>query len=299
MNTAALHSRIGAELRENSIAYLFVLPSVALVLAVVVYPIYFVADFSLHRSVVFTRDAFVGLDNYTDLLDARVLRNVAASLIFVVGSIVLATSAGLGLALVLNRKFALRTTLRTVIFVPWVTSQVASALIWRWLVNPDYSPVTSGLRAAGLPRIDFLGDPTLAMAVLIFTNVWHSVAFAMIVILAGLQTIPDSVRRSAAVDGASSWLSFRHVTLPMIMPSLLVCVMMSSFSYFNIIAIPLELTGGGPQSATELVTLRMYFEAFSFFNVGFASALTMLILALNVMLTLAYLRIPGGKGFMQ
>lgn len=290
---------IRAEVRQNSVAYLFVMPSVLLVLGVVVYPIYYVADFSLHRSIVFAKSDFVGLANFAALLDSRLIGNVVASLVFVGGSIVLATGAGLLLALLLNGKFALRTTLRTIIFIPWVTSQIASALIWRWLVNPDYSPLTAGMRSLGLPRVDFLGDPTLAMAVLIFTNVWHSVAFSMIVILASLQTIPESVLRSAAVDGASRWLTFRHVTLPLIMPSILVCVMMSSFSYFNIIAIPLALTGGGPQSATELVTLRMYFEAFSFFNVGFASAITILILALNVVLTLAYLRIPGGKGIMQ
>jgi multiple sugar transport system permease protein len=288
-----------ADMRENALAYLFVLPSVLLVVAVVVYPIYYVADFSLHRSIVFSKSDFVGLDNFIALFDRRIIGNALASLVFVGGSIVLATGSGLLLALLLNSKFALRTTIRTVIFIPWVTSQVASALIWRWLVNPDYSPVVEVMRSLGLPRVDLLGDAVLAMGVLIFTNVWHSVAFSMIVILASLQTIPEAVVRSAAVDGASRWMTFRHVTLPMILPSILLCVMMSSFSYFNIIAIPLVLTGGGPQSATELITLRMYYEAFSFFNVGFASAITILILALNVALTVAYLRVPGGKGIMQ
>jgi multiple sugar transport system permease protein len=94
-------------------------------------------------------------------------------------------------------------------------------------------------------------------------------------------------------------MTFRHVIFPMILPSILVCVIMSSFSYFNIITIPLVLTGGGPQSATELITLRMYMEAFSFFNLGRASAITILILLMNVVLTFLYLKIPGGKGLTQ
>ena len=292
-------ARLRGDVRENALAYLFALPSVILVTAVVVYPIYYVADFSLHRSVVFAKSDFVGLENFASLFDGRVLGNTLASLVFVGGSIILATGSGLLLALLLNRKVALRTTLRTVIFIPWVTSQVAAALVWRWLVNPDYSPLVSIARGIGLPRFDFLGNAASAMMVLIFANVWHSVAFSMIVILASLQAIPEQVVRSTSVDGASPWMAFRFVTLPLIRPSLLVCVMMSSFSYFNIIALPLELTGGGPESATELVTLRMYFEAFSFFNIGFASALTLLILALNVLLTVAYLRMPGNKGVME
>lgn len=285
--------------RENAFAYLLILPSALLVLAVVVYPVYYAAEFSLHRSVVFSLGDFAGLANYKGLFTQSILQNAVASLVFVGGSIALSVSLGLWLALLLNGKILLRTTVRTIIFIPWVTSQIASGLVWRWLVNPDYGPVVYGLQALGAPRVDLLGDGALAMAVLIFTNAWRSIAFSMIVLLAGLQAIPDSVMRSAALDGASDWRVFRDITLPLLLPSILVCVIMSSFSYFNIITIPLVLTGGGPQNATELITLRMYREAFSYFNVGFASALTMLILALNVVLTLIYLKVPGAKGIMQ
>ena len=287
------------DIRNNSFAHLLILPSVLLILAVVVYPIYYVAEFSFHRSIAFAKSDYVGLANFVALFDKLILGNAFASLIFVGGSIAIATAVGLALALVLNGKIVLRTTIRTIIFIPWVTSQIASALVWRWLVNPDYGPVVHILQQLGGPRVDLLGDAVLAMGVLIVTNAWRSIAFSMIVILAGLQTIPETVWRSAAVDGASRWMTFRHVIFPMILQSILVCVIMSSFSYFNIITIPLVLTGGGPQSATELITLRMYMEAFSFFNLGRASAITILILLMNVVLTFLYLKIPGGKGLTQ
>ena len=292
-------SGVAADWRANSFAYVLILPAALLVLSVVVYPVYFAAEFSFYNSVIFSKGDFVGLDNYAGLFSASIFRNAVASLIFVGGSIVLAVGAGLGLALLLNGKVMLRTTFRTVIFIPWVTSQIASGLVWRWLANPDYGPIVYALQEIGGPRIDLLGDRNLAMAVLIFTNAWRSVAFSMIVILSGLQTIPESVIRSALIDGASAWRTFRSITFPLLLPSIFVCVITSTFSYFNIITIPLILTGGGPQDATELITLRMYREAFSYFNVGFASAVTMLILALNIGLTFLYLKLPGRKGVLQ
>lgn len=278
--------------KTTQFAWILVLPVVVLVLAVGVYPVSYAIQFSLSDSIVFSRTDYVGLANYQKLFSWSIARNVVASLTFVLGSTAIAVGAGLGLALVLNEKLALRTTVRTVIFIPWVVSEIAVALIWRWLANPDYGPVVYMLKAVGLPRLDFLGDAGLAMATLVLANVWRSVAFAMIILLAALQGIPDNVLRAAQVDGATGWRTFWSVKLPLLMPSIVVCVMLSSFSYFNIVTLPLVLTGGGPMDATEVLTLRMYQEGFNYFNVGFASAMTMLILAMNVVLTAAYLKVP-------
>ena len=278
--------------KTTQFAWILVLPVVVLVLAVGVYPVTYAIQFSLSDSIVFTRTEYVGLANYHKLLNWSVLRNVVASLVFVLGSTFIAVGAGLALALILNEKLALRTTVRTVIFIPWVVSEIAVALIWRWLVNPDYGPVVYALKAAGFPRFDFLGDASLAMTTLVLANVWRSVAFAMIILLAALQGIPDNVLRAAQVDGATGWRAFWSVKLPLLMPSIVICAMLSSFSYFNIVTLPLVLTGGGPMDATEVLTLRMYQEGFNYFNVGFASALTMLILLMNVLLTVAYLKVP-------
>jgi multiple sugar transport system permease protein len=278
--------------RTTWFAWILVMPVVLLVVAVALFPISYAIQYSVSETVVFSRVGFAGLKHYAELLDWSVARNLAASLIFVLASTAVSVVLGLALALALNRRLALRTTVRTIIFVPWVVSEIAVALVWRWLVNPDYGPLAQGLKALGAPRIDFLGDAVLAMSVLVLANVWRSVAFAMIVLLAALQGIPENILRSAQVDGAGSVRTFWGVTLPLLMPSIIVCVMLSSFSYFNIVTLPLVLTGGGPMDATDVLTLRMYREGFDFFNVGFASALTILIVAVNVVLTIAYLKVP-------
>ena len=281
------------EIRRNNFAYIFVAPAALLVLSVVVYPFLFAVEFSFHDSIAMVLGNFVGLRNYQALLSPDVVSNIVISLIFVISSIVFAVGGGLVLALILNQKVWFTPAARTIIFIPWVTSQIASALIWRWMLNADYGPIAYAMQRIGLHGIDFLSSPTLAMATLVFTNVWHSIAFSMIVILAAIQTLPESALRAAAVDGASSWRTFRDITFPLLRPTILVCIIISSFSYFNMIVIPMVLTGGGPGRSTELVTLRMYQEAFQFFHLGFASTLTMLILALNVALTFLYMRIPG------
>lgn len=283
------------EVRRNNFAYLLIAPAGLLVLSVVVYPFLYAVEFSFHDSIGMALGNFVGLRNYRELLTSDVISNVVVSLIFVISSIALAVGGGLVLALILNQRVWFRSVARTIIFIPWVTSQIASALIWRWMLNADYGPVAYAMQRVGLHGVDFLSNSKLAMATLVFTNVWHSIAFSMIVILAAIQTLPESALRAAAVDGASSWRTFRFIVFPLLRPTILVCIIISSFSYFNMIVIPMILTGGGPGRATELVTLRMYQEAFQFFHLGFASTLTMLILALNIVLTFLYMKIPGTK----
>ncbi len=287
------------ELRANGPAYALVLPSVLLVGLVAIYPILYAFRLSLFETVLFAPTRFVGAAHYWALLgDAAIRRNLVASLQFTGGSIILSVALGLALAVLLNQRLRLRTTVRVIIFIPWVTSQITSGLIWRWLVNPDYGPVVSLLReTVGTPRIDLLSDVRLAMVALVLTNVWRSAAFSMIIFLAALQGIPESVVRAAAVDGASTWRAFKDVTIPLIAPSIVVCIIISSLGYLNNITVPLILTGGGPMDATEVLSLRLYREAFSYFHVGYASAIAILILALNVALTLGYIKIARARGY--
>ncbi|HZP86407.1 MAG TPA: sugar ABC transporter permease, partial [Burkholderiales bacterium] len=168
--------------------------------------------------------------------------------------------------------------------------QVVAAMVWRWLLNADYGPVAVALLDLGLPRIDPLSDPHLAMLVLVLANVWRSVAFPMVLFLAALQGIPENLYRAARVDGIPAWMTFRRVTLPMLRPTLLVCVVILTLSDFNIVALPLVLTGGGPLDATDLVSLRLYREAFADYHIGTASALAILLFLVNIVLTIVYLR---------
>jgi ABC-type sugar transport system permease subunit len=278
--------------RKDGLAYLFILPSVLLVFAVTVYPTFSAVQYSLYQTVVLVRTKFVGLGNYRGLLrDPLLLTNLLNSAVFVFGSIFGTTLLGMGLALLVNQRLRFRTIGRTIIFIPWVTSSVASALLWRWLVNPTYGPLAALAAGVGLPPVDMLADQTLAMVVLVMTNVWRGAAFAMILILAALQTIPENLYSAAAVDGASSWRTFRRIVLPLISPTLLVMMIIQTLTYLNIIDLPFVLTGGGPGRATELVSLRLYAEAFSYYKIGYASSMAILLLVLNMLLTLVYIRV--------
>lgn len=271
--------------------YLLILPAASLVLSVAIYPMLYALRFSLYRSELLNIGRFVGLGNYRALLqDPITAWNFAASGIFVLGSVAFSIGLGLVLAVLLNERIKFRALFRAWILIPWVVSQVVAALVWRWLVNPDYGPVALALTDLGLPRIDLLGDRHLAMFTLILANTWRSVAFPMVLFLAALQGIPENLYRAALVDGISRWLTFRRVTLPLIRSVVLVAAIILTLSYFNIIALPLVLTGGGPLLATELVSLRLYREAFAYYHAGLASAIAILLFLANVGLTMFYLR---------
>jgi len=277
--------------------YLFILPTAILVLSVAIYPMLYALRISFYRSELLAIGRFVGLGNYRALFqDPTTAWNFAASGIFVLGSVALSLGLGLLLAILLNERLMFRALFRAWILIPWVVSQVVAALVWRWLVNADYGPVAVALLDLGLPRIDLLGDRHLAMFTLILANTWRSVAFPMVLFLAALQGIPENLYRAARVDGISRWLTFRCVTLPLIKPVVLVAAIILTLSYFNIIALPLVLTGGGPLQATELVSLRLYREAFAYYHVGLASAIAILMFLANMALTLFYLRFMRARG---
>lgn len=270
--------------------YLLILPAGVLVLSVAIYPTLYAVHLSLHRAELMGAARFVGLENYRVLLaSSETTWNFAASGIFVLGSVVLCIVFGLLLAVLLNQRIRFRALFRAGILIPWIVSQVVVAMVWRWLLNPDYGPVALAFLGFGLPRLDPLGDRHLAMVVLILANTWRAVAFPMVMFLAALQGIPEALYRAATVDGISTWLTFRRVTLPLIRPTVLVTTIVLTLSDFNIIALPLVLTGGGPLQATELVSLRLFQEAFSNYRMGLASALAMLLFLLNVALTAVYL----------
>lgn len=271
--------------------YLLILPAAVLLFVVALYPMAYALHLSVHTSELMETGAFVGLANYRSLLeDGGVRWSFVASGIFVAASVALAVATGLALALLLNERVRFRTAFRAGILIPWIVSQVVAAMVWRWLLNPDYGPVAVSLLDLGLPRLDPLSEPRLAMLVLVLANVWRSVAFPMVLFLAALQGIPENLYRAARVDGIPWWMTFRRVTLPMLRPTLLVCVIILTLSDFNIVALPLVLTGGGPIDATDLASLRLYREAFADYRIGTASALAIVLFVVNVLLTIGYLR---------
>ncbi len=237
--------------------------------------------------------SFVGAANYVGVLsDPKFWNSVRVSFTFTAISMVLSVSIGFGLALVANQAVRFRSAFRTIAMLPWVTSYVVTYLIFRWILNADIGLLNAlFVGGLGLPRMQWLGDPNLAMACLILVNVWRGAPYAMVLLLAGRQGIPQELYEAAAIDGASGARSFFSITLPLMKTAIMILVVLTTITDFNIVVAMLVLTGGGPGTATETMSLRMYYEAFNYARMGSASAIAMLIFAINLLLTLVYVRV--------
>jgi len=236
---------------------------------------------------------FVGARNYVDVLrDPAFWNSVRVSFTFTACSVGLTFVGGFGLALLGNQQVRFRGAFRTVALLPWVTSYVVTYLIFRWILNADFGLLNAVLvEGFGLPRINWLGDPALALAALVGVDVWRAAPYAMVLLLAGLQGIPHELYEAAAIDGATRMRSFFAVTLPLMRPTILVLVVLLTIIDFNVVVAMLVLTGGGPGIATEAMSLRMYNEAFTYARMGPASAIAMIIFAANLTLTAVYIRL--------
>jgi multiple sugar transport system permease protein len=278
--------------RRYRVPYLFVSAAVLLVLLVSLYPILYAVRLSLYETEYLRIGRFVGLANFVRAaLDPRIQHSVGASLMYVFGSLALVLPIGLGLALLLNRPIRFRTVFRTVLIVPWIVSQTVTAMLWAWLLNPNFGPVNYLLATLGVGRVMFVANPGLAMKTLIVANVWQSYPYAMILLLAALQTIPEQLYEAARIDGASPARCFRFVTLPMISNVLLVVVIMCSLHYFNMVTLMYVLTGGGPVFRTETLSLTVFLEAFTHWDMSLASTVGIAIFVCNVGFSLLYIRL--------
>jgi len=277
---------------KNGLALAFLLPAVIVVTLVTFLPIINAVRMSLYETSYLQRTDFVGRRHYWNYLqEPEGRRNILNSLIYVFGSLTLSIPFGVLLATLLHRKLRFRTLFRTLIVLPWVVSQLVGALLWSWLMNPYYGPINYFIQLWLGPPIDFLSQPTTAMPTLILVNVWRSFPYPMLLTLAALQTIPEELLEAARVDGASAWTRFWRVTLPLIQNTLLITVIMLSLYYFNMVTLPLILTGGGPLGTTEVISLRVYREAFNFYHMGYGSAIAIYILLFNILFSLLYIKI--------
>jgi multiple sugar transport system permease protein len=266
--------------------------AVLLVLFVSCYPILYAVRLSLHQTEYLTVGRFVGAENFVRAAqDPRIQNSVRTSLTYVFGSLLLVLPTGLGLALLLNRPIRFAAVFRTILILPWIVSQTVTAMLWAWLLNPNFGPVNYLLVTLGFRRVMFVANPDLAMTTLIVANVWQSYPYAMILLLAALQTIPAQVYEAARIDGASSPKCLRYVTLPMISNVLLVVVIMCTLHYFNMVTLMYVLTGGGPVFRTETLSLKVFLEAFTHWDMSLASTVGIGIFAFNIVFSLLYVRL--------
>jgi multiple sugar transport system permease protein len=181
--------------------------------------------------------------------------------------------------------------LRTIILVPWVTNQVVLALMWKWLLGGVASPNNKLLVTMGFEDYNQLIDTTQALPTLTIINAWRATGFSMLLMLAGLAAIPVEVEEAAQIDGASRLKQIWFVIIPLLKPISLVCMVTLTISFFNIIVLPLDLTGGGPLNSTELVSLRLYREGFQYYNMAVSSTISAVMVVLDLALAWVYYRL--------
>jgi multiple sugar transport system permease protein len=254
------------------IAVFFVVPVAAgLALSLTDFDLYALADPSTVR--------FVGLQNYARLLQSTLFwQALGNTFYFVVVGVPVSLALSLAAALLLQSRFARwQPFFRTALFAPVVTTVVAVAVIWRYLFNTKYGMANFALGHLGIHPIDWLGDPHWAMPTIIAFAVWKNFGYNMIIFLAGLQAIPIDLYEAARIDGASPWRQFRHITLPMLAPTMLMVSILTVSGYFQLFAEPYVMTEGGPLQSTTSVLYLMYDEGFKWWNLGSASAVAFLL----------------------
>jgi ABC-type sugar transport system permease subunit len=279
--------------RIDLLPYMMVAPALLAIGAFSLLPTLYGVAISLYRVEFVELLSFVGLRNYAEVLsDPQFWHSVRVSCTFTAFSVVLTFLGGFGLALLANQQARLRSAFRTIVLLPWVTSYVVTYLIFRWILNADFGLLNALLvEVLHLPRVQWLGEPTLAMGSLITVNVWRASPHAMVLLLAGLQAIPHELYEAAAIDGAGRARTFFTVTLPLLRPVILVVLVLLTIIDFNVVVAMLVLTGGGPGNATEAMSLRMYHEAFTYLRMGPATSIAMILFVLNLGLSGIYIRV--------
>ena len=284
--------RPGGLERERRQGALLVLPAVAVLAGVALYPLLAALWLSLHRVVlVFGERSFIGLGNYRFLLeDPRFWRALGNTAYFTGLAVGLELLLGLPLALLLHARFRGRGLFRAGVLIPWAVPTVVSAKLWAWLFNPDYGLLNALLPGPGL---NWLGTPGLALHAAVLVDVWKTTPFVALLLLAGLQGVSEDVLRAARVDGAGAWRTFWSVTLPLLRPAVMLALLFRTLDAFRVFDALYVLTEGGPANTTETLSLYAYKTLMRTGDFGYGSTLSVATFLCVGALALVLVRLLG------
>ena len=288
--------------REMFTAYAFILPTLIGFVIFIVGPMLASFAISLFDWNMLTPPKFIGLDNYNALIADQRIATVYMTtfrLAFII--ICCNMSLGLGLAVLLDHKMPLllRNIFKVSYFFPYVVSGVAIAIIWTFLFNRDLGPLNYYLGFLGVERIPWLNSSTYSPWAIVIADVWKNVGFYVLVFLGGMQAISRELYEAAEVDGASGWHQFRHITLPLLSPTILFLSITSVIGALQIFEQPQILTNGGPGDATRTIVLYIYEHGFRFFDMGYASTIAISLFIIILILTAIQFRLSRRWVFYQ
>jgi multiple sugar transport system permease protein len=270
-------------MRKKWMGYVLVAPAFLILGAVIAYPIIRALWMSLHK-IVLTRPGagrpFIWFGNYLEMFQEPFFWNsLEKTLVWTAINLVAQLLLGLFVALILNQDYPGRALARGIVLIPWVTPSVVAGLTWRWMYDAEFGIVNAALVRLGIIEgaIAWLGNTNTAMGAVIIESIWKGTPFVTVMLLAALQAIPNELYDAARVDGAGVLKQFRHITMPLIMPTFIIAATLTTIYTFNNFSAIWLMTNGGPLRATETLTILVYREAFQAWNLGTSTALGMTI----------------------
>ena len=273
--------------REQRTGWMLLIPALIFLLLVFAYPILRAFWLSLFTQNLGTqlKLVFSGLDNYGRMInDGRFWQSLWNTTVFTTASVLLELIIGMGVALVLNQSFRGRGVVRTIALLPWALPTALMGLAWAWIFNDQYGIVNDILLRLGLIEtgISWLGDPTLAMIAVVLADVWKTTPFIALLLLAGLQSISSDLYEAHSIDGATAWQSFWKITVPLLLPQIVIALLFRFAQAFGIFDLIQVMTGGGPAGATETVSLYIYGTVMRYLDFGYGAALVVVTFLLLV-----------------
>jgi len=283
---------------RNALGLFFLAPTAVLLLLFLTYPLGLGTWLGFTDAKIGRGGAFIGLENFEFLWDDQVTRLALFNTLFytIIASII-KFALGLWLALLLNKHLPFKAFFRAVVLLPFIVPTALSALAFWWIYDAQFSVISWALTKMGLIHnyIDFLGQPWSARFSTIAANIWRGVPFVAITLLAGLQTISTSFYEAASLDGASPWQQFRHVTLPLLKPAILVVLIFRTLDAFRVFDLIYVLTKGGPGTATEPLALYTFNSLLNNLRFGYGSALSVLLFVVTFLLAVFYIKVLGAS----
>jgi multiple sugar transport system permease protein len=279
---------------ESKLAYLLLFPAIAILLLFMFYPIFYVFLMAFFQTNKLGRiTEFAGFANFTLLFQNETFWEVTVrSIIWTVAAVTAKAVAGLLIALLLNIEFTGRRVYRTLVILPWASSVPISAMLWQWTFNSEFGLLNHTLKMTGLwdnPPL-WLAYPRSAFFANLYVDIWLGIPFMAMVFLAGLQAIPDEIYESAVVDGASAWVRFWQITLPLLKRVLLISTLLSALWTFNDFNVIYILTKGGPVNTTDILITFIYKYSFEYLRFGPAAVMAVITFAILLTVSLIYAR---------
>lgn len=283
-----------SSIRSRYVGVPFVLPSFAILLVVMIIPIAMSMYFSMTRYSVLGSPTWTGAENYAKLLDDDLfVASLRNTVVYTLISVPLQTIIALLLADLLAKRFRNRfgAFARSALFIPVMSSMVVVAVVWRTILGTNDGAVNLFLQAIGLERVNFLGDPTLALWVVGLVTVWKNIGYFLVIYYAGIMEVPGELYEASALDGAGRTAQLWHVTVPALRPVTLLVVILGTIWSFQVFDLVYVMTGGGPGGATTTIVMMIFQAGFQNFQMGYASAMAMILFALILVIAIVQRRV--------